>query len=626
MKFRIKHGLCLALLLVCCMLLTACGSARSGGNAANNQPVAEQPPQTPAPIHFSAGDVEPTAQTLCMALAPGETAMLDALPYLQSADLTGSASEEEVAAWASAHPNVQTRYTVTLPNGSVLDTDTQSVDLSGKSAAECMEAARKLALLPGLNTVELGAEGGPLSWGDIASLRQILPGPVFKYAFKLYGVDCNLADTTINLYRVSVPDNGAFVDEVIGYMPQLTYVDMDSCGLQPKRLEEINQNHPSVKVVFRVFFGDNYTARTDAERILASMASRGGMLTNENVEGLYYCHDVKYLDLGHNTFLTNIGFVAQMPKLEVAILSMCNFSDATPFASCPELEYLEMSNTYCTDLRPLSGLTKLRHLNIASIGYDQPYDGSPRIQLTDITPLYPLTGLERLWIGAYNPVPREQVQEMQRRAPQCEINVSVYDDPVGERWRYIDLANYVDTWVDTLHPRYEKLRQQFGDYDYSVYNFTWNDPLYDANYAPAATPAPASTPAPAATPVPAPAQTPVPQQVYQPNYDQGYVQYTPEYYPEYYPESYQEYDPYQDDGYEVITYPENSLPNIPQSIGDIVINLPGQVEDVFVPQTETQTEVQTETQTGSSDNTEVTTLLPPVDTTEEHMGETFTIA
>ena len=475
MKFRINRSLCLALLLACCMLLAACGSSgstKSNANAANNQPAVEQVPQTPAPIHFSAGDVEPSAQTIRMALAPGETAMLDALPYLQSADLSGSTGEEEVAAWAAAHPNVQTRYTVTLPDGSVVDTDTQSIDLSGKSAADCEAAARKLALLPGLNTVNLGAEGGPLSWSDIANLRQILPRPAFKYAFKLYGVDCNLSDTTINLYRASIPDNGAFVDEVIGYMPQLTYVDMDSCGLDPKRLEEINQNHPNTKVVFRVYFGDNYTARTDAERILASMASRGGMLNDSNVEGLYYCHDVKYLDLGHNTYLTNIGFVAQMPKLEVAILSMCNFSDATPFASCPELEYLEISNTYCTDLRPLSGLTKLRHLNVASIGYDQPYDGSPRIQLTDITPLYSLTGLERLWIGAYNPVPPEQVQEMQRRAPQCEINVSVYDDPVGERWRYIDLANYIDTWVDTLHPRYEKLRQQFGDYDYSVYNFT----------------------------------------------------------------------------------------------------------------------------------------------------------
>ena len=123
---------------------------------------------------------------------------------------------------------------------------------------------------------------------------------------------------------------------------------------------------------------------------------------------------------------------------------------------------------------------------------------------------------------------------MQRRAPQCEIDTSVYEDPVGGRWRYVDLANYIDTWVDTYHPRYEKLRQQFGDYEYTVYNFTWNDPMYDANYVP-----PASTTA--ATPTPAPAATPVPQ--YQPGYEQSY--YEPSYYEPSYEEPYAYIDPYQ---------------------------------------------------------------------------------
>ena len=464
MNFR---KLFIALVLILCLALTACGKR-------------EQIPPEPTPIppvHFAAGDVDVATESLQIRLAAGEAALLDSLPALRAVDLSGSENEEEAANWAMAHPQVSARYTVTLPNGTVLDTDARSADLSAMSVADCEAAARKLALLPGIESVKLGAEGGVLTWSDISRLRQILPRPAFQYAFKLYGVDCDLSNTTINLYRVPVTDNGNFIDEVMNYMPQLTYVDMDSCGLDVKRLEDINLRHPSVKVVFRVFFGDNYTARTDTERILASMASRGGMLTNDNVDGLYYCHDVKYLDLGHNTMLTDIGFCSRMPKLEVAILSMCNIRDLTPLASCHELEYLELSNSYASDLRPLSGLDKLRHLNIASIGYDFYGDGE-RPSLTDITPLYPLTGLERLWIGAYNPVPAEQVEEFHRRAPNCEIDLTVYDDPVGGRWRYIELANYIDTYVDKLHPRYEKLREQFEDYAYTTYNFTWNDPLY----------------------------------------------------------------------------------------------------------------------------------------------------
>ena len=609
---------CLALLLIFCLVLSGCGMV---GGANSRVPAAEPTPApTPEPVRFSGGEVEYTAQTLRMPLASGETAMLDSLPYLQSADLSGSANEEEVARWAAAHPQVQTRYTVTMPNGTVLDTDTQSVDLKGMSSADCEAAAYKLALLPGLKTVDLGAEGGALGWSDIGRLRQILPTPVFKYAFKLYGLDCNLSDTTINLYRASITDDGRLVDEVMSYMPQLTYVDMDSCGLQPKRLEEINLNHPNAKVVFRVFFGDNYTARTDAERILASMASRGGMLNDSNVEGLYYCHDVKYLDLGHNTYLTNIGFTAQMPKLEVAILAMCNIRDISPLANCPNLEYLELANTYCDDLRPLSGLANLRHLNVAGIGYDYYGDGT-RPSLKDITPLYSLTGLERLWLGGYNPIPSEQIQEMQRRAPQCEIDTSVYEDPVGGRWRYVDLANYIDTWVDTYHPRYEKLRQQFGDYEYTVYNFTWNDPMYDANYVPPATATPA------ATPTPAPAATPIPQ--YQPGYNPNY--YDPSYYdPNYYgPNSgepgYEDYgDPYQNqdvdpyaqqaaDSYQAFVDWYNSLQNQDQNPTPPENPIP-EGQDQFVPESTEQTTAQEQTTTQEQDGHEgepiVVTLLP----------------
>ena len=550
-----QYDLCL-MLLALCLLLTACG--KGGASASSRAPAEPTPVPTPGPVRFAAGEVSPETADLRMSLAAGETAQLDFLTALRTADLSGSADEAEVAQWAKAHPGVQTRYTVTLPNGTVLGSDTRSVDLRGLSAADCEAAARKLSLLPALESVELGAEGGALNWGDIAKLRELLPTPVFHYAFKLYGQDCNLDNTTINLYKVSVNDNGKLIDEVMRYMPQLTYVDMDSTGLDPKRLEEINLNHPNAKVVFRVFFGDNYTARTDTERILASMASKGGMLNNDNVSGLYYCHDVKYLDLGHNTWLTNIGFVAQMPKLEVAILSMCNIRDASPLASCPELEYLEISNTYCDDLRPLSGLGKLRHLNVAGIGYDFYGDGT-RPSLKDITPLYPLTGLERLWIGGYNPVPPEQIAEMQRRAPNCEIDTSVYEDPVGGRWRYVALADYVNTYVDTYHDRYIKLRQQFGDYDYTVYNFTWNDPLFDEayRYIPQATPSPSPSPtaAPtfgaAATPTPVPAATPAPvyqeqPQVYQPYYEPVYDPYAGYYEePVYEPEPEPEPDPAQ---------------------------------------------------------------------------------
>ena len=469
MHLEHKKIRCLIALLALCLLLAACG--KKGGETSDG-PVEEKTP----PVEFAAGSVEQDVSELTLVLADGETELLSRLPNLRYADFSGSQNVEEIAEWSRYHPEVSVRFTVTLPDGTVLPSDTKSYDMSGLSIEQCEQVSAWLMLLPELQSVDLGSEGKQFSWDDLAWLRVLMPKTEFKYAFKLYGTDCDLSNTKISLYHVPVTDDAAALERVMPLMPQLEYIDMDGSGLAPWRCEEIMLAHPGVKVVFRVWFGENYSVRTDVERILASAPTRGGMVDPSNYDGLFYCHDVKYLDLGHNTDLTDISFVREMPKLEVAILSMCNWSDASPLASCHELEFLEMFNTLCTDLRPLSGLAKLRHLNVASIGIDQPYE--ERVYLTDITPLYSLTGLERLWIGGYNPVPPEQVEEMQKRAPQCEINVEVGLDPAGGRWRYVELADYINTYVDTYHERYIKLREQFGNYDPSVYSLSWNAPLY----------------------------------------------------------------------------------------------------------------------------------------------------
>ena len=161
---------------------------------------------------------------------------------------------------------------------------------------------------------------------------------------------------------------------------------------------------------------------------------------------------------GATEVLKDISFLRGMPKLEVAILAMCSFSDISPLADCPELEYLEMQSTQCGDISPLSGLKKLRHLNMAN-----------NLGISDITPLYSLTELERLWIGSWTVIPNEQVEEMRRRAPHCEIDTMVYDDPTAGAWRYDGDGNMTE--------RYFILRMQFDGYKFSSYSFSRNDPL-----------------------------------------------------------------------------------------------------------------------------------------------------
>ena len=202
--------------------------------------------------------------------------------------------------------------------------------------------------------------------------------------------------------------------------------------------------------------------RTDVERILASNPGIGGELTPENTKSLKYCTKVKYLDLGHNSYLSSIEFVRYMPDLEAAILAMGDWSDASPLSGCTKLRYAELQTTCINDLRPLVTLTSLTDLNLCY-----------NFALHDISPLYELTQLQRLYLGKYTPVPAEQVAEMQRRAPNCEINTTT-ENPTDGKWRYTAVTPY----GNEVAPAYQWLRDVMRyDEAPSSYAYSYNDPL-----------------------------------------------------------------------------------------------------------------------------------------------------
>ena len=170
-----RRILCLLLCaLFACLCLAACG--RGGATAAAGSASTEKPAKNVPQVNFAHGSVSSDTSELRMPLAAGETALLSQLPLLSAADFSGSADEAEIVAWVKAHPEVECYYTVTMPNGEVLDSGTRSYDMSGMSVAECEAAAEKLAMLPGLKNVKLGSEGGVQNWESLAHLRTLLPG------------------------------------------------------------------------------------------------------------------------------------------------------------------------------------------------------------------------------------------------------------------------------------------------------------------------------------------------------------------------------------------------------------------------------------------------------------------
>ena len=423
----------------------------------------------------------PDIESIDLSAVPAEPAKADLdtliyFPKLRSVELgvlNGRFSPEDIKSFTVENSGITLTGQVDML-GEKYDMYTESFDLSRLSHENAAEVLAAMRYFADIKSIDLGSEEmNDLSFDDVAAFEDAFPEAEFSYDFTLFGTPCSVNTKKVNLSQIKMDDNGEAVRAALRCMKKCDYLDMDSCGVDSEHMAEIRDEFPQIEVVWRVFFGWNYTARTNTDRILASAWSGEGELGYGNEEELKYCTKVRYLDIGHNMHLDNIDFVAYMPDLEVLITYREeSLKDISPLANCKKLEYLELIyDTDLTDLSPIAGLTELRHLNIA---------GSTRI--TDITPLYGLTKLERLWISGYNTaIPREQIEEIRELLPDCVVDSEggalTGSGNVGWRVDHDDEDN--KTW----NPRYYELRETFG-YKNSpyCYNYTYNDPYCYSPY------------------------------------------------------------------------------------------------------------------------------------------------
>ncbi len=410
----------LAFLLVCAMLLSGCGGIFPGRASPTPEPITTPPP-TPEPIATPTPTPEPTPEPA---------------------------------------PVYDLSFTV---GGQQLSAATESLDLTQASAEEIDRLITVLPGLTGLKSMELGSADAnfpTIRWEQVRAIREAAPAVDLNYIISLPGYQFSLSDEVLNLSHISFTDEGALAKQIALCMPNLRILDMDSCGVSDESMAAIREALPGVKVIWRVFFGDAYSTRTDVERLMVSNPERGYVaLTGNEMKGLYYCTDIKYLDLGHLSWLDDCGWAANMPNLEVLIIAMTAVKDFSALASCPKLNYLEIQSSGLFDLTPLSGLTQLKDLNIC-------YD----FALRDIRPIMNLD-LDRLYIGCLTPIPREQIEEYRSRHPDCIINTTT-ENPTEEGWR-------ISKEDGLAVPRYVQLYEEFQYAAFpACYAYNENDPYY----------------------------------------------------------------------------------------------------------------------------------------------------
>ncbi len=447
--------------LLCLCLLAGCG-LRPHFSAPD--PTPEPTPEVyrgEAKMNFS----EVSFEELC--------ASLPELTELKEATLAeDSLTVEQYKTVCALRPDVSFDYDFTVDGkpGSVSFT---RLDLRTASRDGMRSWLEWAACMPALKSIELGstdAETGPIPWDALAALHAARPEIQLDCRFTLYGETFTLESTEMNLTHIPIADQGALVKSITACMPKLRYLDMDTCGVDDEHMAEIRDALPNANVVWRIWFGEKghgfagYSVRTDVERILASNPGIGGELTPENTKSLKYCTKVKYLDVGHNSYMRDISFVAYMPDLEMVVLAMGDWFDASPLENCTKLRYAELQTTSLSDLRPLMKLKNLEDLNLCYC-----------YALHDITPLYELPNLKRLYLGNLSPVPREQVEHFKELYPDCEVDTEI-EDPTTGRWRYI---GHDDFGMNVYAPAYGRLREVMGyDSAPACYAYPYNDPLY----------------------------------------------------------------------------------------------------------------------------------------------------
>lgn len=268
------------------------------------------------------------------------------------------------------YPAISMDYNVKLL-GKTLESSTAELDLSDMESGGLDAVLAAMAKLPQLSAIELvDADGNTrLSLAEVHRLQEAMPIARIHYVFNLFGKMVSTDDAEIIIDRVRLSDSDeAELRQALDILTNCKrfVLDMNRYGrISHEIMAQIREDYrETTKVVWRVWFATYGSCLTDRDVIRFVYN-----LFDSNCSDLQYCEDVEYIDFGHNEFLTDCSWVANMHKLKAIILSGSSIKDLEPFAQCEALEFLEIAWCgFIQDVTPLAGLENLKYLNISYTG------------------------------------------------------------------------------------------------------------------------------------------------------------------------------------------------------------------------------------------------------------------
>ncbi len=348
---------------------------------------------------------------------------LQYLPNLTTLSLPNvSLTAQQIQALHEAYPDIAIDYTLEL-FGTSVGADTTELDLSAMTSAQIGEACQKLGVMSNLTKVKLSSS---LSKADVDKLQAAAPHIVFDYSFSLFGRTISTADEEIIFKGQDIGNSGeATLREALPILEHCRRFVLDNCGLDNEVLAKLREDfRGGPKVIWRVWFGvdGKYTTLTDDDNIRAVYN-----VTDSTCGPMKYLEDVKYMDIGHNEYLTDLSFVGYMPQLEVLIASGCAVKELPGFENCKKLTWLELAYCYkLENIEPLAGCESLKYLNLS---------------YSKVKSLMPLDALKLERFVYLSPKASAKEQETFTTIHPKGECISVFygtSNPYGYGWRYDD--------------------------------------------------------------------------------------------------------------------------------------------------------------------------------------------
>lgn len=396
-------------------------------------------PQVDVTYTVDLGGTAPDNRMSSLALEKGSyqfESLLNNLKYLPQVKFLSlpdtDLTTEELVTLTEAYPDISISFTVVFQGVEYPGTTTE-LDLSHLTPDQVESAATALGRMAELTFVQLmDGDKSNLSVSDVKTLVDAAPGVNFHYCFSLFGQTIATDDETVTFQNLKLTEaDTPALRAALGIMTGCSAFILDDCGLENDLMAQIREEFPDTELVWRLNVGRR-SILTNAQSLWAV-----GNFTDEECANLRYCRDMKYLDLGHNTELTDLSFVGELPELKVLIASGSLVSDLSGFENCKKLEFLELA--YCgklSDLTPLAGCENLKNLNVS------------HTKVSDLTPLDGLP-LERFFC-VFTSVSSSEQETFQELHDTCWTHFYSNSEgyPYGIGWRYDDATHFSEIYAE----------------------------------------------------------------------------------------------------------------------------------------------------------------------------------